>query len=133
MSHPNQIITGDHLGKIKAYIAEHSVCRGTFTSDPDQPENGLRIDGVLEGSIRMPAGGVVHIGPTGKVSSKNGVAIEADIIYVEGDVDGHLVARQGIEVAPSADVRGEIRYHRGLAIQPLAKIRGGVTYVGEER
>lgn len=128
----NQIVTTEHLGAINAYIAEHSKYQGTLTSDGTDGGLGLKIDGVVEGSICMPKGGVVHIGPTGRVVGGDGVAIEADYIYVEGEVSGKQVARKGIELAPSATVRGEIEYHQGISTHNLAKVRASIQYAGRD-
>lgn len=132
MNNVNQIVTDEHLSGINAYVAEKSVYRGSFVSDADKPHIGMRVDGTVHGSIKMPVGGVVHIGPSGKVLGTDGVAIEADIIFVESNVNGHVVGRKGVELAGSAVVRGDIKYFQGLAMHNLAKVRGSISYAGDE-
>lgn len=129
----NQIVTTEDLSQINAYVAENSKYCGDFVSDPSQESIGLKVDGDVQGSIRMPAGGIIHIGPTGKVSSKDGVTIEADLIYIEGNVDGKIVARKGIELASGSTVRGEIEYHQGISTHKLARLRASIRYAGDER
>lgn len=137
MQQVNQIVTTSHLDNITAFIAERTTMRGDFRADDEAGDVGLKVDGKVEGTITIPKGGVVHIGPTGVVNGKAGdasaPAIEADLIYVEGTVEGHIVARVGLELAPTATIKGKVTYHEGLAVHHLAKLRASVTFAGGDQ
>lgn len=123
------LVTPEQLSAVTAFIAEKTTVKGDFEADTDS-DVGLKVDGTVQGSIRVPnKGGLVHVGPTGHVK---GAEIVADYVFVEGQVDGKIVARKGIELADSAFVRGEIQYGSGLFTHGLAKVKGSVNYSGPD-
>jgi cytoskeletal protein CcmA (bactofilin family) len=127
----SQLVTVARLQAITSFIAERTKFKGDFEADEatDGQEVGIKIDGSLEGSINIPNGGVVHIGPTGHVK---GAAIVADYVFIEGTCESKIVARLGVEVTGSAIVRGEIEYHGSYNQHNLAKVRASVTYAGPD-
>jgi cytoskeletal protein CcmA (bactofilin family) len=137
MTAVNQIVTQEHLSRITAYVAERTTFRGDMIADEGDPGFGLKVDGKIEGTIKVPTGGIVHIGPTGIVRGRAGQdgasepAIDADLIYIEGTVHGKVVARKGVEISPSATVTGEIIYHEGISVHNLAKVRATINFAEE--
>lgn len=123
-----QLVTHNLLDSITAFVAEGTVFRGDFSAQPGF-KVGIKIDGVVEGSISIPEGGVIHIGPTGRVV---GPLIEADHIYVEGNVEGKTVGRVGVEFSASSWVKGTVEYKGALNIHNLAKVRASVSYAGAD-
>lgn len=115
------------LESITSFVAEHTRVRGDLEALNDE-NLGLKIDGVVAGSIRIPAGGTVHIGPTGRVE---GEMIEADYVYVEGTVIGGITARKGVELSSSSTVKGSIQYAGAMNMHNLAKVVGTVEFMGE--
>lgn len=128
MNHPQQL-PNELLSRINAYIAEGSTFHGRIAGRSEDAQ-GMRVDGTVAGSIHIEHGGVVHVGPTGKVEGgQEAHAIEADYVYLEGRVDGNVRARR-IELAPTATVKGSIQYSEGLQLHYLAKVRGAVSFIG---
>lgn len=123
------LVTLKNLEAISSFVAEKTLVRGDLEA-MDGEDLGIKIDGTVNGSITIQAGGTVHIGPTGHVQ---GERIEADYIYVEGKVDGTIVARRGVELSPSCSVKGSVQYHGAMNMHSLAKVRGTVEYVGPEQ
>ena len=123
------LVTLKNLEAISSFVAEKTLVRGDLEA-MDGEDLGIKIDGTVNGSITIQAGGTVHIGPTGHVQ---GERIEADYIYVEGKVDGTFVARRGVELSPSCSVKGSVQYHGAMNMHSLAKVRGTVEYVGPEQ
>lgn len=124
----SQLVTTQRLERVSTFIAEHTTFKGDFTADEDV-DLGIKIDGKLEGSVIVPTGGVVHIGPTGHVT---GTTIEADYVFVEGTVDGKIISRKGVEFTGSSSVKGAVDYFGSCNMHNLAKVRGTVSYVGAE-
>ncbi len=123
-----KLVTPDHLSRINAYVAEQAVVKGDLTAQESCSQGGLRIDGRVDGSIRMPAGGLLHIGPTGHVV---GEAVEADYVIVEGHVNSTILARKAIEMTSSSTIKGEVRYQKAIHTHDFVKLNAGVNYVGE--
>ena len=126
-NHTN-LITIKQLESITSFVAEKTLVRGDLEA-VDGEDLGIKIDGTVKGSIKVPSGGTVHIGATGHVE---GESIEADYIYVEGRVDATIIARKGVELSPSCSVKGSVQYHGAMNMHSLAKVRGTVQYVGED-
>ena len=122
------LVTADNLARVSDFIAERTVVNGDFEAEPDA-DVGLKVDGTVKGSIRVASGGVIHIGPTGRVE---GPEIEADYVFVEGHVAGKIIARKGVELAASSYVKGGIDYAVALNMHSLAKVRGGIHYSGPD-
>lgn len=130
-SNPNisQLVGLELLESITTFIAERTTMKGDLTADADAPRIGIKVDGTFEGSIVIPSGGVVHIGPMGRVT---GERIEADMIFIEGYADSLILARKGLEVTNSGSIKGEVQYHEMINLHNLAKIRASVNFKGSE-
>lgn len=115
------------LESISSFVAENTRVRGDLDALNDE-DLGLKVDGVVEGSIKITKGGIVHIGPTGRVE---GEVIEADYVFVEGLVVGGIIARKGVELSPSSTVKGSIQYHGAMNMHNLAKVKGTVQFMGD--
>lgn len=121
------LVTLKHLESITSFVDENTRIKGDLEAMNGE-DLGIKIDGTLLGSIKVPKGGTVHIGPTGHVE---GETIEADYVYVEGRVDGTIIARRGVELSPSCTVKGAVKYHGAMNMHSLAKVKGTVEYMGE--
>lgn len=122
------LVTAADLARVSAFIAERTIVNGNFEAEEDA-DVGLKVDGTVKGCIRVANGGVIHIGPTGRVE---GTTVEADYVFVEGHVAGKIIARKGVELAASCFVRGEIDYAGSLNMHSLAKVRGSINYSGPD-
>jgi cytoskeletal protein CcmA (bactofilin family) len=120
-----RLVPTDRLQGISSLIAEGAVFEGSFTSQQDL---GLRVDGVLKGSISFANGGTVHVGPTGAVEN---TTIEADHLLLEGRVRGTVIARKSLEITGSATLQGDAQYDALLDIHPRARIKGKLEYRGD--
>ncbi len=116
------------LDGINSFVAEGTTFKGEFTAE-EGANAGLKIDGAVNGSIVVNNGGIIHVGPTGRVT---GDKIEADYVYVEGSVEAKIVARKGLELTATSLVRGSIEYAGAMNMHSLAKVRAQVSYIGEE-
>lgn len=123
------LVSLKQLEAISSFVAEKTLVRGDLEAMDDE-DLGIKVDGTVKGSITIPTGGTVHIGPTGHVL---GDRIEADYIFVEGKVDGTIVARKGVELSPSCSVKGAVQYLGAMNMHSLAKVRGSVEYVGPDQ
>jgi cytoskeletal protein CcmA (bactofilin family) len=90
---------------------------------------GLRIDGRVKGSVasEVDGGGMIVISETASIEG----LVRAAQIYVNGEIDGTLIADELIELQPKARVRGEIRY-RALEMHPGAIVDGVLAYLEHE-
>ena len=84
----------------------------------------LRVEGSFKGRIVLPAGSAIHIALGANVQCD---LIEADVIYVQGQVRGKLHAHKIIELAPSAIVMGEVRYDELFDVHAGSRICGSIT------
>lgn len=116
------------LDGINSFVAEGTIFKGDFTAE-EGANAGLKIDGTVNGSIQVKSGGIVHVGPTGRVV---GERIEADYVYVEGNVEAKIVARKGLELTASSWVKGSIEYAGAMNMHSLAKVRAHVSYIGDD-
>lgn len=124
----SQLVTVARLETVGTLLAEHTKFKGDFDAEPNQ-DLGIKIDGALEGSVNIPNGGVVHIGPTGRVT---GESIVADYVFIEGYCDSKVTGRLGVEVTGSATVRGQIEYMGSYNQHNHAKVRASIAYTGPE-
>jgi cytoskeletal protein CcmA (bactofilin family) len=125
----NKLVTDTQLAQISAFIADKTIFTGDVRTAPDAKDVGLKVDGTVEGNINISEGGVIHIGPGGLVK---GSSIEADYVYIEGRVEGKIIARRAIELTGSSSVKGEIQYLGDINLHNLAKVRANVTYTGRD-
>lgn len=121
----NRLVTDERLQSIGTLVSESAHFTGDFTSEKDI---GIKIDGKLEGSIILQNGGTIHIGPSAAIS---GAKLEADHIFIEGRVDGNVIARKTLEISGSATLMGDAEYHELIDLHPRAKIKGRLDFTGE--
>lgn len=124
-SQTNRLVTNERLENIGTLISESAHFTGDFSSDQDI---GIKVDGKLDGSIILKNGGTIHIGPTADIS---GAKLEADHIYIEGRVDGNVLARKTLEISGSATLLGDAEYHELIDLHPRAKVKGHLEFTGE--
>lgn len=123
--HPSaRLVCTRRLADITSLISESSVFEGSFHSRHDL---GLKVDGLLRGSVRFEQGGTVHVGATGVVDH---ALIEADHVFIEGRVQGEVIARKTLEVSGSATITGQVLYDALVDIHPRARLRGSVAFRG---
>lgn len=105
---------------IRSLIAEGCHVQGNLSFS-----EGLRIDGSVEGSVvsaEIETGkhkSMVFVSQAGQVSG----GIKADIIIVNGRVDGPIHANFLLELQPKARVHGDVQYKQ-LEMHPGALIEG---------
>lgn len=105
---------------IRSLIAEGCHIHGDLTFS-----EGLRIDGSVEGKVSSSNSGenfgknktMVFVSQTGRISG----GIHADIIIVNGHVDGPIHANFLLEIQPKARIHGDVSYkqlemHQGALI-----------------
>lgn len=120
-----RLVPAEQLNAISSLIAEGALFEGSMSSKQDL---GIKIDGVLKGSITFQTGGTVHVGATGVVEE---TTIEADHVLVEGKVRGTIISRKTLEITGSATLLGDAIYDALLDVHPRARLRGKVEYRGE--
>ena len=120
-----RLVPAERLKAITSLIGEGAVFEGNFQSSKDL---GIKVDGKLLGNIVFDHGGAVHIGATGVVGN---TSIEADYVFIEGKVQGSVIARKSLEITGSATVIGDASYDAMLDIHPRARIRGKLEYRGD--
>lgn len=84
----------------------------------------LRINGKFEGSLNTK--GILTIGPSANVTAD----ITGDSIIVEGKVRGKIIARENLELLPTAVIDGEI-YPNRLVISEGGILNGKCQMLGE--
>jgi cytoskeletal protein CcmA (bactofilin family) len=120
-----RLVPAEQLNAISSLIAEGAVFEGSVSSKQDL---GIKIDGVLKGTITFQNAGTVHVGPTGLVDD---TTIEADHVLVEGKVRGTIIARKTLEITGSATLLGDANYDALLDVHPRARLRGKVEFRGD--
>lgn len=127
----SHLVGVDRLSSISSLVGRHTTMRGDLSADPEANNGGIKIDGHVDGSISIPCkDGIVWIGPHGSVT---GETIEADYVYVAGNVKARkVIARKGIELCGSSTVDGQIEYHGSMNMHNLCKLRGGISYQGPQ-
>ena len=83
--------------------------------------DGLQIDGAVLGDVVAEGGqpSVLVIGEAGRVEG----AVSADHVVIAGTVVGPVLARELLELQPTARVQGDVRY-KTLEMQQGAVIAG---------
>ena len=120
-----RLVPTERLTGITSLLAEGAVFDGSFHTPRDL---GLKVDGHLNGNISFESGGTLHVGATGVIENTR---IEADYVFIEGKVTGHVVARKALEIAGSATLIGDASYDELIDIHPRARVRGKVEYRGD--
>lgn len=120
-----RLVPVERLEAIGSLLAEGAVFEGSFHSTRDQ---GIKVDGRLNGNITFELGGTIHVGPSGVVENTR---LEADFVFIEGRVTGTVIARKALEITGSATVIGDASYDETLDVHPRARVRGKVEYRGD--
>ena len=60
------LVKQQSLEAITSFVAENTRVKGDLEAMEGE-DLGIKIDGTVLGSIKIPKGGTVHIGPTGSV------------------------------------------------------------------
>ena len=80
----------------------------------------LLVEGKVQGKIRLPQNAVT-VGAKGRLSAD----VQARMIEIEGEVDGHLAAEELIVLRKNARVRGDLASPR-VVIEDGAKFKGTI-------
>jgi cytoskeletal protein CcmA (bactofilin family) len=120
-----RLVPVERLEAIGSLLAEGAVFEGSFHSTRDQ---GIKVDGRLNGNITFELGGTIHVGASGVVENTR---LEADFVFIEGRVTGTVIARKALEITGSATVIGDASYDETLDVHPRARVRGKVEYRGD--
>lgn len=106
------------LAAIRSLVADGCRIQGDITF-----KDGIRIDGLVEGSLHgelidaNKKGTLVFVAEHGTVSG----GIKADVIIINGRVEGPIYATRMLELQPKARISGDITYaqlemHQGALI-----------------
>ncbi len=120
-----RLVPADRLTAITSLIAEGAVFEGNFHTASDQ---GIKVDGRLQGNITFEAGGTLHVGATGVIENTR---LEADYVFIEGKVVGTVIARKALEITGSATLLGDASYDELIDMHPRARVRGKIEYRGD--
>lgn len=120
-----RLVPIERLSAITSLIAEGAVFDGHFQSQRDQ---GIKIDGQLNGNITFAVGGTLHVGATGVIENTH---LEADYVFIEGKVVGTVIARKALEITGSATLIGDASYDELIDMHPRARVRGKVEFRGD--
>lgn len=107
---------------IRSLVADGCRIQGDITF-----KDGIRIDGAVEGSLHGEAvdgkkSTLVFVAEHGRVAG----GIKADVIIVNGRVDGPIYATRLLELQPKARISGDITYAQ-LEMHQGALISGCMT------
>jgi len=103
-----------------AHIGKSVVIKGELSGSED-----LYVDGVVEGTIELPANALV-IGPNGQARAK----LNAKSVTVQGKVEGNIHATERVELRKSAVTVGDIAAQR-IAIEEGAFFKGKIDMHSE--
>jgi cytoskeletal protein CcmA (bactofilin family) len=108
------------------------VCAQTHLVGDLQGDAGkdldLRVEGIINGSVVIPQGGVIVIDATGTI---DGERIEADYIVVKGIANGKIICRKGLEIAAGSTIKGDIEYHGTLEMQRTSRVNASISFMGQ--
>lgn len=121
-----QTIDPHRLAGISSFGSQDVVFRGNLESS--NPDACFRLEGEFYGDINFSSGGIVHIAKGAKF---DGGFIKADLIYVEGKVNGDIMSRVAVEITASAVVKGKVSYDGELDIHKNARIRAELNFTGD--
>lgn len=91
---------------------------------------GLRIDGVVRGSVRCAdgeKGGLLVVSEGGRVEGE----VRAGHLVVAGRIDGPVCAAHLIELQPKARIVGDVRYH-ALEMHHGAVVEGMMIHLSAD-
>ena len=122
---PTRLVPAERLSAITSLIAEGAVFEGDFHTTRDQ---GIKVDGLLKGNITFETGGTLHVVAAGVIENTR---LEADYVFIEGNVTGTVIARKALEITGSATLLGDASYDELIDMHPRARIRGKIEYRGD--
>jgi cytoskeletal protein CcmA (bactofilin family) len=99
----------------KTALSPSIVIRGDVSGDED-----LLVEGRVEGKIQLPQNSVT-IGAKGRASAQ----IHAHVIFIDGEVEGDLVAEEQIVLRKTSRVRGDLTAPR-VTIEDGARFKGAI-------
>lgn len=114
-SDSNHTHSSSRSGSLIALIGASIQIEGVVKGDED-----LLVQGVVKGNIELKKN-IVTIGPEGKVSAD----IYAHTIYVEGAMEGHLIASEEVVIRKTARIEGNITAPR-VSLEDGAKFNGSI-------
>lgn len=85
------------MERFSAVIGSDTVCEGNLSSP-----GAVKVDGILKGNIITSAS--VYIGESGRVVGN----ISAIRVYLQGRVDGRIMAEDRVELAGSGCIAGDV-------------------------
>lgn len=103
-----------------AHIGKSVVIKGELSGSED-----LYVDGVVEGTIELPANALV-VGPNGQARAQ----VNAKSVVVQGKVEGNIHAIERVELRKSAVTVGDIATQR-IAIEEGAYFKGKIDIHSE--
>jgi cytoskeletal protein CcmA (bactofilin family) len=80
----------------------------------------LLVEGRVQGKIRLPQNSVT-VGAKGRISAD----VQARVVEIEGEVDGHVTAEEIVLLRKSARVKGDLSAPR-VVIEDGAKFKGTI-------
>lgn len=117
----------DRLNAISSVVCAGATFKGTFESELE--DAAIRVDGRLQGGAKLATGGIVHITASGSVVDGD---IEADVVIIEGEVQGNVRARKHLEITTGATLRGAAAYCGELHIHRNARLHASLQWDGAE-
>ncbi len=99
--------------KIGTIIGKGTVIGGDFTA-----EKSVRMDGVIEGNVKVA--GELVVGETGKINGN----VDAAAVIIGGEVFGNVTAPERVELTSSARLIGNIKTGV-IVIDEKAVFQGG--------
>lgn len=101
---------------VKSLIAHGTTVRGLI-----EFQEGLRIDGEVQGDILAAVGkpSLLVVSESARITGQ----VQADHVVINGEVVGPVMARELLELQPTARIRGDVSY-RGLEMHQGATISG---------
>lgn len=109
------------FGKKKQPPVKSLIAHGTSVRGLIEFQEGLRIDGEVTGDILAAPGksSLLVVSESARVTGQ----VQADHVVINGEVVGPVMARELLELQPTARIRGDVSY-RGLEMHQGATISG---------
>lgn len=109
------------FGKKKQPPVKSLIAHGTTVRGLIEFQEGLRIDGEVTGDVLAAPGrpSLLVVSESARVTG----TVQADHVVINGEVVGPIVARELLELQPTARIRGDVSY-RGLEMHQGATISG---------
>lgn len=109
------------FGKSKAPPLKSLIAAGTLIRGEVCFEDGLRIDGTIDGDVQGCEGKptVLVIGEGARVNGR----VCAEHVIINGEVNGPVAAQRLVELQPKAVVNGDVTY-KAIELHLGAKVTG---------